>query len=138
MSQSLIYAAWWRRIGSLLYEALLVAAILLAAGFVFQPVFIWRDNPFTHWLFQLYLLGILLGYFYWFWRHGGQTLAMKTWRLRIVNTAGQPISATQALLRFFFAWLGIFCAGISLWWAWFDRDGQYLHDRLLKTRLIKV
>ena len=70
-----------RRLGSLLYEAMLLAALLLAAAALFQPLFAWLGQPgWLHVLFQLYLLAVLYFYCDWSWRRGGQTLAMKTWK----------------------------------------------------------
>ncbi|MBP7489923.1 MAG: RDD family protein, partial [Azospira sp.] len=59
-----------------------------------------------------------------------------TWRIRLVNANGGGIQPLQALLRYLLAWpsLGFFGAGLV--WALFDRDGQFLHDRLAGTRLV--
>ena len=87
--------------------------------------------------FQIYLLGIALAYFAWCWLRGGQTLAMKTWRIRVVAKDGTPITLGQTLLRFVLAALGIGFAGAGLIWAFFDSDRQFLHDRLAGTRIVK-
>ena len=73
-----------------------------------------------------------------FWLHGGQTLAMKTWRIRLVSVDGMPIRPAQALLRYLLCWPGILLIllGVGILWAVLDRDGQFLHDRLSGTRLI--
>ena len=67
-----------------------------------------------------------------------QTLAMKTWRIRLVNPDGAPLTFKQAVLRFFLALLGLLLAGAGFWWAWFDRDRQFLHDRIVGTRLVRM
>lgn len=151
-----------RRLGSLLYEALLLAALLLAAAALFQPLFAWLGQAaWLHALFQLYLLAVLYFYCDWSWRRGGQTLAMKTWKIRLARADGQALDRRSAALRFavltalligfpalsYLAWGRVLApkqAGIvaALWlllpygWAWLDPDGQFLHDRLAKTRLI--
>jgi uncharacterized RDD family membrane protein YckC len=85
-----------------------------------------------------HLFLILLLYFVWQWIRGGQTLAMKTWRIRLVANDGGPVTPNTALLRYTVAWIGILPLGLSFLWSLVDRDGLYLHDRLSGTRLITV
>ena len=92
-------------------------------------------TPLLLWI-QLFLT--LLAYFVWFWSHGRQTLAMKTWRIRLVTCEGQPLPATRALLRFLLCWPSILAGGIGILWAVVDRDRLFLHDRLAGTRLINA
>jgi uncharacterized RDD family membrane protein YckC len=94
--------------------------------------------PWQRHLFQAYILGILFAYFSAFWLRSGQTLAMKTWRIRLVQANGDTLTFKQAVLRFFLALLGLLLAGAGFWWALFDRDRQFLHDRLVGTRLVRV
>lgn len=126
-----------RRLASMVYELLLVIALLfiaaLAYSFLRNP-----QAPGGMIFFQLYLLMVVAGYFIWFWTHGGRTLAMKTWRLRVISADGNPLSLKQAALRFMLAMIGISCLGIGILWAWFDAEGQFLHDRVAGTRLIKT
>jgi uncharacterized RDD family membrane protein YckC len=79
---------------------------------------------------------IISGYFLWCWTHGGQTLAMKTWRIRVVDDHGKPLSAIHAASRLVLACAGLCLAGVGLWWALLDKENQFLHDRLAHTRLI--
>jgi len=126
------------RIAAMIYEALLVTAVVFVASFIIIPVVGEMRAPWQKLLFQVYLLGILFAYFAAFWLRSGQTLAMKTWRIRLVNQAGGTISFRQALLRFFLALLGLLLGGLGIWWALVDRDRQFLHDRLAGTRLVRV
>jgi uncharacterized RDD family membrane protein YckC len=126
------------RLAAMVYELLLVVAVLFIASFVFIRI---GGDAQTGWhrdLFRLFLLGMLFAYFYAFWRRSGQTLAMKTWRIRLVDLDGRLLHFRQAALRFVLALLGISLLGVSIIWALFDRDRQFLHDRLAKTRLIHV
>jgi uncharacterized RDD family membrane protein YckC len=76
-------------------------------------------------------------YFLWLWRRNGQTLAMQTWRIRLVAADGtEPIGYGRALLRYTLAWFSLLFYGAGLIWALFDRDRQFLHDRLAGTRLV--
>ena len=75
-------------------------------------------------------------YFPWQWRRGGQTLAMKTWRMRLVTRAGAPLTWGHALRRFAFALPGTLLFGAGFLWALVDREGLFLHDRLAGTRIV--
>ena len=123
----------------MLYESLLVTAVLFAASFVFLLAFRDTDSPFFRPTFQLTLLIVAGAYFIWFWTHGGQTLAMQTWKMRIINAGSMDagISLRQALMRYLFALIGIGLLGCGILWALFDRDRQFLHDRLAGTRIVK-
>lgn len=121
----------------MLYESLLLLAVVFLAGFVFVGLTHGVGTGLVKLAFQLYLIGVVAAYFIWFWLHGGQTLAMKTWHLRLVGIDGQPVSLRQAVLRFFVAVPGVL-SGISVLWALFDRDRQFLHDRLAKTKIILI
>ena len=125
-----------RRLGSMCYEILLLAAILFAAGWIFLAVERLLPAALARPLFQLYLLLICGAYFAYCWSHSGQTLPMKTWRIRVITRQGGILSLPQATLRYVLALAGIVCAGVGFWWALFDRDGHFLHDRWAGTRLI--
>lgn len=86
--------------------------------------------------FQVYLWAVAGAYFVWCWHRGGQTLAMRTWRLRVVDREGDIPSWSRAAMRFLWATLGVLGAGIGFVWAFFDRDGLFLHDRLAGTRVV--
>jgi len=122
-----------RRLGSMLYEALLLLAVAFFAASAFR--FASGAAPFEGGLRhaqQAFLVAVFAAYFLWCWLRGGQTLAMKTWRVRLVG-----VTPARALLRFLAA-LVLVPTGVSLAWALLDRDGQFLHDRLAGTRLIRV
>jgi uncharacterized RDD family membrane protein YckC len=130
-------ASLTRRALALTYEALLLSALLLAAALPFVRVTDAADAVAVRPLFQLYLVAVAAAYFVWQWRRGGQTLPMKTWRLRVVTRAGAPLRLRHAVSRFLFALAGCALAGAGFLWALVDRDGQFLHDRLAGTRIIK-
>ena len=122
----------------MLYESLLLLGVLsvsfmlphLALGLGWHMTL---PGP----LLLTHLLLILLMYFVWFWRHGGQTLAMQTWKVRLESAlTGNTITLPQALARFMLCWPSLFFFGVGLIWAVFDRDRQFLHDRLAGTRLV--
>jgi len=127
-----------RRLASLFYDALLLAAILFLAGFLVVGLVPAEASALARLLHQAYLLLVAGGYLTWFWRHGGQTLAMKTWRIRLERLDGGRLSLGQAWLRYLWALLGLTCLGLGFLWALVDRDRQFLHDRMAKTRLVKA
>ncbi|KIO49818.1 RDD family protein [Nitrosospira sp. NpAV] len=129
---------FWRRLVSMIYESLLLAAILFIAGFVFHLIFRDTSSIFFRPAFQLYLLLVAGTYFSWFWTHGGQTLPMQTWKFRVISTDGKRLSLKQAIARYLFAVIGIFFFGCGILWALFDRNRQFLHDRLAGTQLVKL
>jgi uncharacterized RDD family membrane protein YckC len=124
-----------RRLAGMLYETLLLAAVLFIAGFIFTAIFHSPLPPMLRFVFQLYLLLVTASYFIGYWLHGGQTLPMKTWHLRIVSTDGQPLRLKQACMRFLLALIGVgLCFGIL--WALFDRERLFWHDRMARTKIV--
>jgi len=126
-----------RRLASMCYECLLllaVLAVLLILPHVLLGAFAQRlASPIV---VQAHCFVVLLVYFIWFWSNGGQTLAMKTWRIRLVTREGRAVPPGQALLRYLLCWPSLCLAGAGLVWALFDRDRQFLHDRLAGTQLV--
>lgn len=127
-----------RRLASMLYESLLLLGVL-SVTFMLPHVAIGLgfNKTLPGWLLLLHLSMVLLGYFVWFWRHGGQTLAMKTWKIRLESAlTANTVTLPQAFLRFALCWPSLLFFGAGLVWAVFDRERQFLHDRLAGTRLV--
>jgi uncharacterized RDD family membrane protein YckC len=118
----------------MLYESLLAFAVAFFAGWVFFFASGGKDatSGLLRIELQAFVVVALAAYFVWCWLRGGQTLAMKAWRIRLVG-----LTPAKALLRFLYA-LVFLPTGISILWALFDRDRQFLHDRLAGTKLIFV
>jgi uncharacterized RDD family membrane protein YckC len=116
------------------YEAVLLFAVAFFAAWLFYFASGGADT--THgwprFALQLLIGLVFAGYFLWSWLRGGQTLAMKAWKIRLVDVTPQ-----KALLRFVLACVTV-PTGIFVVWALFDREGQFLHDRLAGTRLISA
>ena len=77
-------------------------------------------------------------YFAWFWIHGGQTLGMKTWRIRVISTEGNTIDWKIAAIRYFGAIIswGLFTLGYL--WSLFDKNKLCWHDMLSKTEIVDL
>jgi uncharacterized RDD family membrane protein YckC len=121
-----------RRIVCMLYESLLLLALLMFAALLFLFVFGDATEAPKRYIFQCYLWLVSAAYFVWHWTRGGQTLAMQTWRIKLMTVSGDTLSASQAMKRYILASL---LFGLTFIWALFDRDGQYLHDRLSGNQL---
>ena len=121
------------------YEGLLVLGVL-SVTFILPHLFVGMVWHLTlpGWLLLTHVFIVLGIYFIWYWHHGGQTLAMQTWRLQIVSANpnhAQP-SLSRLIVRYVLAWPSIIYFLAGLIWSLFDREGQFLHDRLAGTRII--
>lgn len=136
--QSGTTAGLGRRLASLLYESLLVTAVLIF-GWIFPHILLaaTAQAKAPNLVVQLHLFLLLLAYFGWCWVKGGQTLAMKTWKIRLVSAEGGRVRPGQAAVRYMAAWFSLGLSGAGLLWALVDRDGQFLHDRIAGTRLVR-
>jgi uncharacterized RDD family membrane protein YckC len=123
-----------RRLACLVYEAMLLVAVLFVASFPFVALLQRLPAAWQHPSMQFFLLLVAGIYFTWFWRRG-QTLAMKTWRIRLEATAGGPPSGRQVVKRYLLACL---LFPLTWFWALFDKDRQFLHDRLAGTSLVNA
>jgi uncharacterized RDD family membrane protein YckC len=125
-----------RRVLSMLYESLVVFAIAFFAGLAFYGATNGRLPGNTRFVFQLYLFLVLGAYFIACWSRGGRTLPTQTWKMRVVGRDNLPIGAGRAALRYVLAWPSLLLFGVGVLWAFFDRDRQFLHDRLAGTRIV--
>lgn len=126
-----------RRLGSLLYEALVIVALgvflFLLPLALFAGVSRLMPGPGLLWLYLFLLFGT---YFVWCWVRAGQTLAMKTWRLYLVDAqTGKNLRPLQALVRYGMAWI-CWPTGLALLWCVLDPDRQFLHDRIAGSRIV--
>ena len=121
----------------MVYEAVLLFAVGFFAAWLFFFASGGRDATAGSLRLELQLLigAVFAAYFLWCWLRGGQTLAMKTWKIRLVAPGHDRVPPLTALARFVVALLAV-PTGIALGWALFDRDRQFLHDRIAGTRLV--
>ncbi len=146
-----------RRMACWLYEGMLMFGVVFIAGYLFSTLTQTRnalDNRHAQQAFLFVVFGI---YFTWFWAKG-QTLAMKTWYIRVLDSQGRPLSQSRALLRYVLSWLWllpplalsglmtvsggeltVLLIGWIVIWALLSRfhpQRQFLHDALAGTRLV--
>jgi len=127
-----------RRLSALFYDALLLLAVLFTGTALLLPFrrgqALGAGDP-AYGAYLILLSFALLG---WQWTHGGQTLGMRAWRLRLQSRDGGPVGWRQAAVRFSAGLLSLAALGLGFFWALVDRDRQCWHDRLAGTRLVWV
>lgn len=146
-----------RRMACWLYEGMLMFGVVFIAGYLFGTLSQTRNAMDNRHALQAFLFVVFGIYFVWLWAKG-QTLAMKTWDITVVDRAGQPITQARALLRYVLSWLWFLpaLAGVAPFelsgaesvvivvgwvavWAILSRfhpQGQFWHDALAGTRLV--
>ena len=133
-----VAAGFFRRLGSIFYDALLLTALVFVATAAITLPF---GNPSGAWLliFQIFIFEIIpLLFFVGFWAWGGQTLGMRAWRLKLVRMDGQPVGLRDALQRHIAAMLSLLVIGLGFFWILVDRENMAWHDRLSRTRMIVI
>lgn len=140
-----------------LYESLLLFGVVFVGGIVLGAAGVLFGAPLSPRALQAMLFVVLGMYFAWFWSKG-QTLAMKTWHIQVVDTYGRPLTRIRALARYALAWLwllpplamvapfhlpiaevAVLTFGWVALWALLSRfhpQRQFFHDVLAGTRLI--
>ncbi len=156
---NLRHAPIWRRMASFMYEGLLLFGVVMAAGFVFSGLTQQRHALQGLHGLQAFVFFVLGTYFVWFWCKSGQTLAMKTWHVRVVDKQGHALTVRRAAARYLLSWLWFLPAlgvahwagmpaGAGLWMcllggvvviavsARFSPDRQFVHDLICGTRQV--
>ena len=130
-------AGLFRRLMAMLYDLLLLLSLLLFATAL--ALLITRGTlDYHHPLFRTYLFLICFLFYAWFWTHGGQTLGMRAWRLRVQRPDGRPITIWQALLRFLVAIPSLALGGIGFFWMLVDRDKMTWYDRFSESVIVRL
>jgi uncharacterized RDD family membrane protein YckC len=116
------------------YETMLLFSVLFLAGMLVYPITQAKNSP----GYSLYLFCVCFLYFGWQWTHGGQTLAMGTWHVKLQAINGEKVTWQQAVIRFFVAIVSWFALGLGFFWAIFDKEQRTWHDIASGTRLVKL
>lgn len=135
-----------RRLLQLVYEAVLLLAVLIIAALPVTVVFDIRYDPAKtlfdqakYLLFLVYIAAVVYGYFMYFWTQGRQTLAMKTWKTSLIDVQGKPLNWQSASKHFFASalnWFVLLGAGYLTILARDDR--RAIHELISGTRLIRI
>jgi uncharacterized RDD family membrane protein YckC len=128
-----------RRLACLVYDSLLLVAVLFLGSALFTSVAGTADTLPARIALQALLVGLAGAYFVWCWTHSGQTLPMQAWHLQVVDAeSGRPPGLPKALRRYLLAIPGTLMAGVSFVWGIVDRDRLFLHDRLAGTKIVNA
>ena len=132
-----------RLFAACMYELLLLLALWMLCTWIFLSLFGDATQGYKRYFLQFFLWLITGAYFVWCWVKTGQTLATKTWKIKLVvrdlaNQQYSTLTVTQALFRYVLASASMLACGLGFIWALVDKDSLFLHDRLLKTRFIRL
>jgi len=148
-----------RRLAVMVYEFFLLFAVEMLAVLIYILVTGNRQDAIFQHGMKVYLFLVTGLYFTWCWRDSGHTLAMKTWRIKVVQAGHARLPWRTAIVRYLLAWgwfapALVVCAvfrlhavsqiafalmiGMIFWaaTAFLGKDRQFLHDRLAKTQLL--
>jgi uncharacterized RDD family membrane protein YckC len=151
-------AALFKQLIAMLYDSLLIAALLFIATAVLLPFN--HGEAIKGPLYNIYLLSILFIFYSGFWQKGGQTLGMKAWKIRIIDEYGNNPPWSIGFLRLFIAsFLPVTYIGLNQYFN-FISDSKTeaivcvfiflmgylvrlvrpftLHDRLSQTKVIDI
>lgn len=146
-------AGVWRRFAAMVYDGFLLFAALFVATLIPEliinagnlgsapandSVVHQINQPFHGVLYQLYLLAVIMVFYGYFWRKGGQTLGMQAWRLRLRDVNGGVPSWGQCVVRILVGSASLLLAGLGYFWVWIDKEGRAWHDIASRTRLDRL
>jgi uncharacterized RDD family membrane protein YckC len=135
-------AGFARRLAALIYDCLLLAALLVVftgAVVIFTHRWILYETvgPWVY-VYRAGLVAVIAGYYLINWVRSGQTLGMRAWRLRAVSDLGRPMTLGPAVLRLVFGILAWAPAALGVLWLYLDPEHLAIHDRLSKTRAVHL
>lgn len=133
--QSSSNAGFFRRVASIIYDSVVLLALLLVATAIILPFNHGQAFTANNHFYQAYITGIIALFYLYFWRRSGQTIGMLAWRLRLVGVDGNKVSFKVALLRLILAVLAFLPFGVGFFWLLIDKDKCTLYDRWSRTRV---
>jgi uncharacterized RDD family membrane protein YckC len=131
-------ASLFKRFAAFCYDLLLLGAVIFCFTLSVLLLRGGREIAPGTWWFDVALVALAAAFFCGFWTHGGQTLGMRAWRIRVVRADGNPLEWRRALLRFVATIVAALPLGLGLWWGMLDTERRGWHDRLAGTRVIRV
>jgi len=125
-----------RRLAAALYDALLVTALFVIPTSLVMGFRGGDPVPPGDPVLQVLLLTTTATFFVWFWTHGGQTLGMRAWRLRVERHTGEPVDFGTGLLRFLVGIVSLAALGLGYAWVLVDSERRAWHDIAAGTRVV--
>lgn len=125
----------FKRLAVTVYDFLLLIAVLFLATLVLLPF--QEGNYFqpNSWEYSVYLCLTSFLFYGWFWTHGGQTLGLMAWKMRVTTDNSQALSWKQALIRFVVAIFSWGLCGLGFIWVLFNKDNLTWHDLASNSRI---
>lgn len=120
----------------LLYELLTIIAIVFVSTGLFMVVAGDATHGVKRLLLQIFLWLVTGAYFIWCWHKSGRTLAMQAWGFTLINDQNRLLSLKISTLRYVLATIGVALCGLGFLWVMIDGQHRFLHDRLLKSRIV--
>ncbi len=124
-----------RRLGAILYDSLLLLGLLMLATALLMPL-TGGAIEISNIAYRLYLLAVVTGYFAGFWLASGQTLGMRTWKIRLIRSDGQRLTQGDVIRRLFFSLVSWAPLGLGFWWMLRSDQRLAWHDRWSGTELV--
>lgn len=124
-----------RRLGAILYDSLLLLGLLMLATALLMPL-AGGAIEINDIAYRLYLLAVVTGYFAGFWLASGQTLGMRTWKIRLIRSDGQRLTLGDVIRRLLFALVSWVPLGLGFWWLLRSDQRLAWHDRWSGTELV--
>ena len=123
------------RIGIMFYDSILLVAVLFFAALIVVPTFgITTEHP-LFLLFKIYIFLVGFIFFAWCWTHGGQTLGMKTWKVKLVSEKHAQVTWKESLVRYLISILCWLSLGIGFLWCYTNKKRLAWNDLGSKTYL---
>lgn len=128
-----------RRLGAMIYDTVLAGfSIVIVAGILSVTFTTVTGVKLPDTVMILLYVAMAYGFFVYFWTRGGQTLGMRAWKVKVVNTDGQPISQQQATARFLWSIVSWAALGMGFLVSLVNADKLAWHDQKSGTRLVRV
>ena len=128
---------FFRYFAAIFYDLILVIALFFFATAILLP-FNQGEAIQSTFLFPLYLLCISFIFYGWFWTHGGQTLGLRAWKLRLISDEQTDISWKQAFIRYLTACCSSLVFGLGFFWRIWQKDCKTWHDLSSKSYIIHI
>ncbi|MDJ0700637.1 MAG: RDD family protein [Woeseiaceae bacterium] len=129
-----------RRIGAMIYDALLVFAFLVMLAILSTAYLggesVYAGGPMYVRGYNVVRFLIIFLFFVLYWTRRGRTLGMQSWGLQLQTADDRLPSLSQATIRFFAALLSWLPLGLGFLWQLWDRDRLTWHDRISGTRIV--
>ncbi|MDH5571581.1 MAG: RDD family protein [Gammaproteobacteria bacterium] len=143
-------ASLFKRLLAICYDLLLLTALLFTVGVIVASIFtfainhgnaITEEHP-AYTFYRVFILATLFItaylFFGWFWIHGGQTLGMKTWRLRLQSTDTGTFNWKRAAIRYLGAVISWLVFGLGFIWILIDKNKRSWHDLMSKSVIVQL